>query len=392
MKSIILYSLVVGLIIACNSSKTKKTQVNASSIENMEESMYVFDLESALRQPCVDSNSLNSIAQEINFIHFDNSRNSLLTNLNLILEKVDNKFIASSMKSCVMEFDSNGIFQKKLIDIGRAKNEVQNKLYQWAYQNDQLTLCQGNKMITYSPFTKKTKGYISKQYYYNVILLKDGNYVALPNLGPEMADSRYLDFLDANYEILQSVSYNQKRAIHYLLPKFYTGHLETYGLYPSYTGEALFKDVFNDTIYTVKGVNRIVPYIYLKRGDFMPTVRNVTNESGNKELIFIKNIAESERYVFVNYGFQESMFSAIFYKESGEIVNLAEMKLEKATSIINSKFFIDYITPKGKKIKVGIIGIKRDRIYCVVRTQDALDFMPGMDEYDNPLILEVILK
>jgi len=388
-KKIIFYTFVVGAFFSCIPSATQKSQLNARSIEKV---MYEFDLQAVVGRQHGDSLTLNSMAQKINFIHFQCGRSSGLTTLNLMMDRVGDKFIASSLGTPVMQFDRAGRYEKKLIDIGRANNEVQNRLYQWTYRNDRLTLCQGNKMIAYDPLTGKTEGYLSKQYYYNAILLSDGNYVALPNLGPEMKEVRYLDFLDAEYEIVKSVSYMSLREVYYRVSDSYTGCLDTYGLYPSYTGDVLFKDLFNDTIYKIKDVNTIIPYMCLKRGDLMPTVKNVTDAPGNKKLIYIKNVAESANYVFVNYGFQESMFTVVFEKKSEYPLLLAEMEFKNATSIINSRYFIDYVTPVGKRIKVGVVHVARDRLYCVVRTEDALDFMPQMSEYDNPLVLEVILK
>ena len=383
MKVIIFYTLVICFLFSC-SSRTKRQQTSLMSGMDTRDSFYNFNLQNIDKYVNIDTGVLNSIAQKINFIHLQSSRNSNLTDLNLILDRMGNKFIASSLRSCVMQFDSAGNYEKKLVDIGRAKNEVQNRLYQWTFQNNQVTLCQGNKMITYNPLSGKTKGYLSKQYYYNAILLRDGNYVALPNLGPEMKDNRYLDCLDTGYEILKSVSDG--------VTKSYPGRLDTYGLYPSYMGVVVFKDLFNDTIYKIKDVNTIIPYICLVRGNSAPTVENVTDESNNKRLIYIKNVTESENYVFVSYGFQESMFSVVFEKETGIPLILTEMEFKNATSIINSRYFIDYVTPVGKRIKVGVVNVARDRLYCVVKTGDALDFMPQMSEYDNPLILEVILK
>lgn len=391
MKVIIFCTLVICFLFSCT-SKTKRQQASLMSGANVRDSFYNFNLQDIDKYVNIDTGVLNSIAQKINFIRLQSGRSSSLTDLNLILDKVEDKLIASSLRSFVIQFDSAGNYEKKLVDIGRAKNEVQNRLYQWTFQNNQVTLCQGNKMIAYNPLTGKTKGYLSEQYYYNTILLRDGNYVALPNLGPEMKDDRYLDFLDAGYEIVKSVSYTSSRDVYYWVPNSYTGRLDTYGLYPSYTGDVLFKDLFNDTIYKIKDINTIIPYICLKRGDLAPTVENVTDKSDNNRLIYIKNVAESENYVFVNYGFQESMYSVVLEKETGTPLILTEMEFKNATSIINSRYFIDYITPKGKRIKVGIVNVARDRLYCVVRTGDALDFMPQMSEYDNPLILEVILK
>ena len=194
MKKIVLHVFVVGVFFSCITSRTKKSWVNVMSIEK---SMYEFDLQAVVEQQHGDSITLNSIAQKINFIHLQSGCSSCLTALNLILDRVEDKLIVSSLGSPVMQFDSAGNYEKKLVDIGRAKTEIQGRLYQWTFQNNQVTLCQGNKMVACNLLTGKIQGFFSKQYYYNAILLRDGNYVALPNLGPEMKDDRYLDFLDA---------------------------------------------------------------------------------------------------------------------------------------------------------------------------------------------------
>lgn len=391
MNIIIFYMLIILSCISCHSKTSSKQIYTRNTIDTIE-LFYEFDLQAIAKEGKVDSGTLNSMAQQINFICLESEKQAFLSNLNLQIDKAGDHLVTSSFRSSILLFDSVGNYKKRLIDIGRAKHEIQNRLHHWAWQNGRLTLCQGNKMITYTPASGKVKGFLSEQYYYNTLLLKDGHYVALPNLGPEMNDSRYLDFLDSEYKVVKSIAYPQQQDIYYSLPQSYTGCLETYGLYPSYTGDALFKDLFNDTIYQVKDINTIVPYIHLKRGDLLPTVKNVTQTPANKDLIYIKHVAESEKYVFVNYGYKESVFSAILSKNNEWPPILTEIKLDNATSINNSKYFIDYVTPKGKKIKAGILTVGSDRLYCVVKTEDAIDFMPEMDEYDNPLILEVILK
>lgn len=387
---VVFFIFMIGFFCACTWFKPKHSEASTSGCTG--EMMYVCDLWPVVGGRCADTATLNSIARQIRFIRLENTPQSLLTNLNLIIDEVEGKFMASSFGSGVMQFDSLGNYEKKVIDIGRAKNEVQNRLYQWVYQNDQIALCQGHKMITYTPSTGIARGYLSNQHYCNVVFLKNGEYVALPNLGPEMKGGRYLDFLDQEYKVVQSLSDTSGREIYYRLPISYTGPLETYGLYSSYTGDALFKDMFNDTIYKVKDASTIVPYICLKRGDRVPTVKNVVDEGYFNDRVFIQNVGESEDYVFVKYGYSESVFSAVFSKTSGENVMNTGIGLKESNSLINSMYFMDYITPKGKKIKVGISVIKGDRLFCVVRTVDALEFMPQMNEYDNPLILEVMLK
>lgn len=391
--NVIRVAFLIFLIVSfcsCEWFKPKRSELSINV--DTGNAVYVLDMRSVAGVPNADTLALNSIARQIRFIRLENSPRSLLTSLNLMINEVDGKFMASSFGSGVMQFDSSGNYEKKIIDIGRAKNEVQNRLYQWAYQNERLVLCQGNKMITYTPSTGIVRGYLSVQHYSNVVLLRNGEYVALPNLGPEMKGRKYLDFLDQEYEVVRSLSDTSGREIYYRLPDVYSGPLETYGLYPSYTGDALFKDMFNDTIYRVKDASTLVPYICLQRGDMVPTVKNVVEEGYFNNRIFIQSVGESEDYVFVKYGYRESVFSAVFSKSCGRSVMNTEIGLRESNSFINSMFFMDYITPKGKKIKVGISGIKGDRMFCVVRTVDALEFMPEMNEYDNPLILEVILK
>lgn len=395
--NLLVFILLVGIWVSCKSEKRNRSSNKDENLTtivdngNTDSTFYELNLQEIVQQKIADFGTLNSIAQKINFIHIENKANSVVTDLNLQIDRVEGDFIVSCLRSPVLQFDSTGLYRKKLIGIGRANNEVQHGLYQWTYHNGQLNLCQGNKMIIYIPSTKSLKGYLLRQHYYNAILLKDGHYVALPYLGSEMFEQRYLDFLNSNCEVVKSLSYLPKRDIYYRIPPMYTGNLETYGLYPSYTGDALFKDIFNDTVYKVKDVNTMVPYMHLKRGDLSPSVKNVTNTSVNKGLVYVKNVAESAKFVFVNYGYQESVFCAVFCKETRKLISFTRMSLDNATSLINSKYFIDYITPKGKKVKVGILTITEDRLYCVVKTEDAIDFMSGMDEYDNPLILEVIL-
>ena len=157
MKKIVLHVFVVGVFFSCITSRTKKSWVNVMSIEK---SMYEFDLQAVVEQQHGDSITLNSIAQKINFIHLQSGCSSCLTALNLILDRVEDKLIVSSLGSPVMQFDSAGNYEKKLVDIGRAKNEIQGRLYQWTFQNNQVTLCfSRNFFVLRRHFFQKTLVY-----------------------------------------------------------------------------------------------------------------------------------------------------------------------------------------------------------------------------------------
>jgi hypothetical protein len=232
-------------------------------------------------------------------------------------------------------------------------------------------------------------------YVANAILLNDGNYVANTQIyGTGEIDIPYLQFFNSKGEIVRSLNYSQKQDIFFEMPEGgYNGPLEAYGLYKSYSNDALFHDMFNDTIYRIKDAYTIEPYICLQRNKLMPDVRDMDDRRKKAKTVFFRNISETKDYFLVKYNYNEAIYNTIWSKSSGRmIVNTESNYEDKDIITVNYPHFAKYRTPRGNDILVGIIHVTSDRFYCAVRHADAMGFIQEVNDESNPALMIVELQ
>lgn len=335
---------------------------------------------------------VDTIIKNIDFIYLENKEECILSEANISLCKVGEKYIISSFRSNgVFQFDNVGHYEKTIITKGKAKNELSSDLYRWTYNkyNNVLTISLGYKVVFYD-FNKNKDGGISfDQYYYNTIMLNNNDYVALPNInGNSISKSVYLSFLDNNGKNIENKKYTKERNLSYEIPKCYDGPLETYGLYSSLCGTVLYRDIFNDTIYDVSSKNNIKPYIILKRDKYTPNVKD-NNIEKKRGKIYFKDINETNKYFFIKYQYDEKMWSIILTKDTFRIISKVEIDLrDRTTPFLNYSHFFKYKISENNSIIVGVVSYDKDKIYCIARPVD----LENIDDYQNPIIMEISLK
>ncbi len=376
---LLLLPLCINCIGVRNKTKSEQTQVQQT------DSIYRVDLQRATQLD--QSAAINDIAQDIRFINLEFGKESALSTINFRADKIEDKFIVSSFNTPVMLFDTLGHYEKSIIKFGRARDELRKSIYKSTLSNGQLIFNQGHKVITATPDT--VMGYSTEKYYFSIVRLSDGSYVALPNLGSELKDDSCLEFLNSDLEYVESVrNTTPLKELYYTVPQNYSGRLEAYTLSPSKDGGALFKKIFNDTVYLVTGKQIMEPYITLAYGKLMPEVKEITDQNR----IHIKAITENNDYIFINFGFHSSVYSIIWDKQKRETIINSKIDYSDNNSLINSSYFTDYITETGESIKVGVAGIDNDTLYCVIRAEDAAKFLDDVSDEDNPILMEVKLR
>lgn len=343
----------------------------------------------------INSNNLSeidTIIKKIDFVYIENEEGPILSEVNINLCKVDDKYIISSFRSNgVFQFDNSGHYEKTIITRGKAKNELSSDLYRWTYNkhNNILTISLGYKIINYDLNKRKNRVISFDKYYYNAILLNNSNYVVLPNIdGNSISESIYLSFLDDNGREIENKKYVKSRDLAYEMPRYYDGSLETYGLYSNDYGTILYRDLYNDTIYNVSSKDKIEPYIILNRGKYAPSIKD-NNIDKKRRKIYIKDVNETHKYLFIKYQYDEKMWSVIIDKVTSKIISKMGIDLANRTlPFINYSHFFRCKISEGDSIIVGVVAYDEDKIYCIARPID----MKNIDDYQNPVIMEVFLK
>lgn len=357
---------------------------------------YVLDFEQALEENLPDTFVLNDIARNVRFVPLQTNDSSLIGDLAFRLKEIDNKYIVSDglfSKARIKQFDTTGRFMRDLIQRGHGPKELPRFMH-W-FTNDSLQkicILGPMKMVTYAFEDNRTEDIPFEQFVANSALLNDGSYVCTYTYGPEAPDVPYLYFRDSTGGIVRSLFYPQQRNLEFKIPEgAYTGPYESYGLYPGYAGDALFRDMFNDTIYRVKGREDIHPYLCLTRGKLTPRVEDANNMERKAETIYIRHLGETQKYLLVKYAYKNNFYTILWEKESRKMVaNTAITDLYSFE--VNYRLFGRYSTPTGEQMMVNIVSLTADRMYCMLRPKQALKFLPGITEDSNPVIMIVDLK
>lgn len=387
----IIYISIFLTCTSCTCSNIDNKQAENEQIENRNtNSFYQITMDDIINSENISE--IDTIIKNIDFIYLENKEGPTLSEVNINLSKVGEKYIISSFRSNgVFQFDNSGHYEKTIITRGKAKNELSSDLYRWTYNKDHnvLTISLGYKIVYYDFNRNKNGGISFDQYYYNTIMLNSNNYVALPNInGNSISESIYLSFLDNNGKKIESKEYTKNRDLAYEMPKYYDGPLETYGLYSNSYGTVLYRDMFNDTIYNVSSNNKIEPYIVLNRHKYAPSVKD-NNLDKKREKIFIKDVNETEKYFFIKYQYDEKMWSVILDKGTSKIISKVEIELtDRTTPFLNYSHFLKCKISENNSIIVGVVSYDKDKIYCIARPVD----LENIDDYQNPIIMEVSLK
>ena len=381
-------------MVGCGQPAIKHRQVENGTDSTV--AFYLLDFEKIIKQNPPDTFVLNDIAQDIRWVPLQTTDSSLIGDIAFKLDEIDQSYIVSAgwfTKAQIKQFDTTGRFMRDLIQLGHGPKELP-RFHNWV-TNDSLqkiSIIGPMKMIVRSFKNNNISDIFLHTFVGNCALLNDGHYVCAPTYGSNDAKEPYLYFLDSTGESVKSLFYPQNRELEVQIPEgAYTGPYESYGIYPNYTGDALFRDMFNDTIYRIRGVDDIRPYICINRGKLAPKIEDAHNVSRKDETIYIRHLSESQKYLFFKYAYKKNYYTMIWDKKSKKII--ANTPISDISSFeINYKLFAKYRTPNGEEVMVNIVSLTADRMYGILRTSQAMKFVPGVTENSNPVILVIDLK
>lgn len=367
---------------------TNKTDMDDSDM------IYYLDFELNLKSINEDKFTINSIAKNVSFIPLETSDTVLLYSDRIQIEKINERYLISSSSiftafPSIMIFDTTGHFIDYLIQKGQGPQELPY-ISEWScnHATQILVASTFQEIVVHSFENNKKNKYILEGFFSDACLLNDGTVIGLPNVsGKGDTETPYLHFLNQEGKIVRSIYYPQKRKIEYGIPEGkIPGHSEIYCLYPSYSGDALFKDMFNDTIYRIRNMDDVKPYIVLYKGSLTPTIKDVNNPATGFQKVRLIQILDAKKYFFIRYAYRGEIFSSIWDKQT--LTLIANTKLPSQLSrfgIFN--IVTNYRTLTGKEILIKILNYFDSKLYCVLDAAQAMEFLPGIEEDDNPVLM-----
>ena len=405
---------VIILLSGCanrNTSKVSNNDIPVSDEPDTEEieeddsdKFYFLDIEQYVKNMPEDEFTINSIAKNITFIPLETTDEALLQVHDFKIAKINNSYYISSGDvrwsnfSGIMEFDTVGRYIKHLMlkSYGNGPNELPRS-YNWAYNiNSQLLIASSwRQILSYSFENNTTNKYTLNTSSSRECLLNDGTMVSLPDWtgfsikgNPKIP---YLHFRNRECEIIHSIYYPEKRDIAFTIPEN-KGPVSSYQLFPHPSGDALFQDLFSDTIHRIKSMDDIKPYMVLYRGSLAPAPKDATNMARLRQLIFLSKILETKKFFFIRYSFRQESYSAIWDKQTLSFIsNTKADNNDENQRLFRELYtdwnFIKYISPIGKVMLIPILNYIEGKLYSVIDAEQAMEFLPDIVFDDNPILM-----
>lgn len=396
----------IGILFGCGRQNTNKQSIedisntNDMSISDYEKDLYIINFEETLSKSKEHSDfCINDLAKDITFIPLETGGDSPFLNYHMYftLNMIDDYFIITSgvmdMSLPASLYDSSGHFIKNLIHRGRGPKELFSILSH-ANTNDSLktlSVLGETKIVTYSFKENMTKDIPLDKFMNYATLLNDGNCVVLPAVHCSDEAEPYLQFINNKGKVIKSLTYPKgtEEKSYQIKQGDMPRPKESYTLSSNYNGHAIFKDVFNDTIYQIENLNDIKPYIILNRNSLLPKAKDVYDQNAKDKTVYIYKIAETQKYFFIQYVYQTSHHMSIWSKHTCEMI----ANYQPIKGGFNSfNIFATYKAPDGRDIKIGLENFTKDKIYGVMTASDASSFLENVAEDDNPVLMVIDLK
>lgn len=393
LKVIIITITCIAIISCINRNNSDNAVVEDSTDSTLGIS---FDLESLIGNKSNDSLFLNTVAKNISFTPLETIQESLFLNFNYNLAKIENFYfitggIGNSVKG-ILQFDTTGNYIQEIVRQGRGPNELPYITSWYASEPSQKVMAMGNdKIIIHSINNKTSSIQLDPEIGFHIVPLSDNSYVSCKILGMGNNDSPHLIFFDKKGSDLKKIHYPNKREVDYNLKETQEDlmPLENYILLPNYEGNALFQDVYNDTIFLIKSYSDISPHIILKRGKYSPKFEDIYNVERKRKQIYFRQFFETERYFFLKYIYNKKIHTTILDKKDHKIIGTTDLEL--TFSNLTKSMFAYYKTPNGNTILINIVYATSDKIYCLIESYYAMEFVPGVQKDDNPVVMIISL-
>jgi hypothetical protein len=374
---LIIYLIVVGGLISCNSNNNTKLEAKSFRINPYHELI-----------KC----DLSDITLDLDTIFLETKRDNLI-GLFSSLVYLDKEIIIYKSEEKIIIFDGKGKYKNQINASGKGPGEYTtilkvfvDKLRNWIHvvDNDGILIYdfEGGYIKTIKTGFRPA----------GIFKNKDGNYIVPVVQNYNEEGREMLNIYDSSFtKISTYMSKNPDKYSNLEQHIFQVGN--PYGL----DNKVFYKEPFVDTIYQVYDTI-LEPHIVLNLGDNkMSTAEgvNILANSKSKNKIQLSDMYESENYFFITYYFNESTFFMVFNKANEKVIGHIKYTKE------------DYKLDNGR-VRFGIYNdylkntlafrpnyINDDQMVCVVSPayldEEELNSL-NCDINDNPLLFVATLK
>jgi hypothetical protein len=383
------------IIVSCG-GPNKKVSEDIPTFEDGKD-FFVFDLEAGISEE-PKFTTLNELIDSISYIPLETNNDALLPGRAYTFAKIGHDMFisggASGNMSPIYRFDSSGKFVSRMTHIGRGPNEVVMPL--WSYANINLRQINVIDVATAKTVIIQTesggKSTIDVGFNRGIIAipLNDSTFVSANMPDPENGVNTYLYFTDRNGNLIHSVERSDELlGYDYSLPENTISQVhERYWLATEYKGDAIFHNVFNDTLYRVKNYREVTPHLVFKRGALSPDPEDTFKPENKKRQVYFDYMMATRDHVILNYTFGNEKWRDIWSKHDSSLLLHYALKGPSYPFVV----FAPFALPDGSVIELQIAYADEDKIYGVLEAMDACKFLPGVKEDDNPVIVVAKLR
>lgn len=334
-KRIILLAIIV-LVMSCKSGQKKSTEnvvadADTVAVVEVPTGPITIHIDDEMH-PLYDTLRLGELIESYRLIPLSSSEESFMWPIRDIHFMEDQYFISYGdlITTRMKSFDKNGNFIKEIYNIGRGPNEVLFTLGR-VYNDAQKTIaliCTNREILKIDAVTHN----LNKIRITDVIepfrpcSYSNGNYIAIPSNYSGQKDTlldkgAYLIYYDSDFNIIGSIADNKDRTHR---------NIEGVTTFPrlkeilSQSGDKiLYKDMFNDTIYSVSVDGKFTPAIIVDiPNKLKPTLREseLAKEQDKHKKIYLDNVTETKDYIIITYYFKGVQHTGIWSKATQELL------------------------------------------------------------------------
>lgn len=368
---------------------------NNRSIGRQERFVFNYDLEGAADND--SSMPINLIADSIAFIPLEFDISASLRPDYLMTVETDSGFMVSSNSTQgfngVFLFGKDGSFKRCLIGKGRGHNELIPYYYNWTFnhQDGLLVLSGRGYHCLYNIKNEDVSMLKNTEFSFQTMIpIDDRKFLSLPT--GENPQIPFLVLTDIEGKTIKKFSYKKKRDIYAEIPHSGWSPIEHYVLDQDSQGRPLFKDMYNDTIYSYSD-NELQPVFCLNTGEKKPKPRDIEKNVRKQKQIYVYHTTTVGKYLLCFYYFDGCRVESVFDRETGKVVANERLSIgERGVHLwnIRAPHFMSLDTPTGKHILVGVTWSSGEYLYGVVNQGDVSDFL-ALEEDSNPVLVKIHL-
>jgi len=389
------------VVTACGGNRNKGADTaNDSTAETAaaeeETDFFVFDFEGGMANP-PQAVSLNEMSEQIEYIPLETHPDALLLDYYTLARVGGDFFINTSRPAWpnpqpIYRFDSLGRFVKQETYIGRGENEVWLPVAWHANANlRQINVVNlgSHMVVTSTESGERFSVGVDMRRGLENIPLNDSTFVSIVGKHSGVP-AKYLFFADRKGEVIHTVERSDKLAeyVYELSEGEGTPISEKYRLWSHYAGDAIFSDIFNDTLYRIRSHREITPHVVFRRGKLSPRREDTYNAANKRRQAYFWGFIESGDHVFLSYQLEGKVWRDVWSKHDGRL--LTHYAPEGVTYPFN--LFVPFALPDGGVIDLQVVYADKERVYGMMGALDACRFLPDVKEDDNPVIVVAKLK